>query len=1104
MTNKFFKLGVLVVLTMLFSALAIAQTTWYVNSTNGDDLIYNGLSAVASGPSTGPFKTIAKAVSSAASGDIISIAAGAYTEGNVSIGQNLTLVSTNFLASNVVTIQNGITISTAAKTINLGRTADGSLQFNLGSTGTALVLTAGTLNIDAANVTVASGGTITRTAGTLNATPTVTNANVTYTNTASIAAGPEMPAALGTGSLLVSSTAGTTLTFSNPISIKGGVTVTSGNATFDGAISFDAGSSAAPNGFINSGTGTATVNGGLTWTTYGGQNFAVNAIENNGGTLNIGSTVSFVHATTGASDVTGATIQNGSGTLTIASLVNTPATISSTSYKTVINVLNSATGTFTFTGSAAVTGTATNSSTGKIVFAGGTVSGAATNSSTGTIELTAATTFAGNLTNASGGTVKLNSNTLTMSGATPALDNTGSKIISATTITVGTGMLSFTGSGAVTLTPGSELPGIVVNHSNASTGGVTIGAAATLYGDLTVTSGTLTINGATDVKGATTVNGGTLSLGTNNLTATGSYSQTSGTLTFGANQLIAKGNVSMTGGSVTPGTGTLAFGSGTATGSDQLFTPIPNLTIYNFVVNNPTRKVTMGASVIVTGDFTITAGSVELSTYNVRMQGAAKTFTNTGGYTSSGGGTLIFEAAGTVTGTGTFSNLDVRTGGATYVRLGSNITFSGVLYLRGGDLDIENRTLTFSDVLVRPQIYKSVVPTGGGSANIVSVGGGGGGAIAWNAGATTYDLTYYGDADWPAVSFANEWQPARLNDLTISTGTGSRTVTLPAGAVTLKGILTVNAGQTLNLGTNTLTASGASKAHVVTGTLSNGTFDISGASASLTGSTVTANAAAVNNLTLSGASVSSSNIKTISGNLVVTGASVSVVMNATTAVISGSVTINTTNAGDPVTLTMVATTSTHTLNLTVTKGALTYTRGGSGQQNIGGTVTLTAGSLILGTNVDVTGATSIVAGNLELGTFTYTQLGSGAAPDFIRTGAGTVSGTGIVKFDATAAAIDITPGTTFSLGNVTLVGAANGITFNAAMTISGTFVHTSGATTLSGNLTLSGSTFTFTAGSFAGAGVLNITGTPTITAAADMTVAGGFTINWYCDVPVER
>lgn len=1093
MNNKFFKLGALVVLTLLFSALAVAQTTWYVNSTNGDDLIYNGLSAVASGPSTGPYKTIAKAIGSAASGDIISIAAGTYGEANVAIGQNLTFVSTNFLSSNVVTITNGITISTAGKTINLGRTSDGSLQFDLGSTATALVLTAGTLNIDAANVTVAAGGTITRTAGTISATPTVSNVNVTYSNTADIAAGPEMPAALGTGSLTVAGSAGKLVTFSNPFSAKGGLTFTSGNATFNGAITLDAGAGVAPPSIMNSGTGDVVFAGALTWNVYK-TNWAAPIFDNNGGNTTVNGSITFNHSTgstTGNGNITG-TIQNsGAGTVSIGGFTSPSVTISTTTYKTDISVANNATGKITFTGSVAVGGTAANASTGTLTFAGGTVTGNVTNSSTGKIVLNADLTFAANLTNNAGGTVQLNSFTLTMSGNTAAVDNATGKIISATAATTGSGVLKFTGNSTATLSPGVEIASLTVAH--ATGGQVTIGTgAATLYGNLTVASGTLIVDQTTTVKGTTTLSGGTLSLNSAGLVAEGAYNQTGGTLTFGANTLTAKSNVTMTGGSVTPGTGTLSFGSGTATPSDQLFTPIPNLTIYNFTVNNPTRKVTMGASLIVTGDFAITAGVVELSTYNIRMQGAGKTFTNTGGYTSSGGGTLIWEAAGFIGGVGTFSNLDIRTGGATVVQLTSAITFSGILYLRGGDLDLAGFNMTFSDVLAQPQIFKSVVPAGGGTANIIASGAG---VIAWNLAGTTYDLTYYGDADWPALSFANEWQPARLRNLTISTGTGARTVTLPAGAVTLKGVLTVDPGQTLNLGTNTVTASGAAKAHLVKGTLSNGTFDISGDGSSLTGSTTTADAAAVNNLTVSGASVSVSNIKTISGNLSVTGASASIVMNTTTAVISGSVTINTTNATDPVTLTMAATTSTHTGDLTVTKGALTYTRGGSGQQNIGGNVTLTAGSLTLGSSVNVSGYTAIVAGNLDIGSYTYTQKGSVATPDFNRTGAGTVTGTGIVKFDATVAAIDITPGTTFTLGNVTLVGAGNGITFNAAMTISGNLVHTSGTTTLNANLTYSGSAFTFTAGSFAGAGVLVLTGSPTITAAADMTVAGGFTVN---------
>jgi FlgD Ig-like domain len=1167
-SKNIFKMGAVVfVLSLMLSSFVLAGTR-YVNSSNGDDLLNNGLAPTQTAVGVGPYKTIAVAITAAADGDVISIAAGAYAElgAAITVNKSVTLISTTFLSSNIATITNGLIINGAAKTINLGRTADGSLQFDLGTTATALALTAGTLNVDA-NTTIGSGATITRTNGVLSGSFTTTNVNVTYGGaTANVTAGTELPLSLGTGSLTVSNT-GFTVTFPNAITTSGSITLTVGGATFNGNVTVNTGSltnsgagtlrivgNVAMNGLVavtsgsilntaagtlqidgtvtndalvgnipgviwNTNLGTLTVGGLATWKMYG-TNFGATAIANtNGGagTVTLSGGVSFTKvagtaAAAGAANATAAIINSGSGTMTIASLAVVSGAAPTTVYTPVVSVTNSTTGTLAISGTAAVTGTAVNTAAGTLTFGGSAaIAGTLTNTGTGTINLTggtttgavandgggnivilANTTFAGNVSNNNAASViKLNANTLTLSAVGGTVTNAGN-IISTSAAAAGSGVLSL--SGGATINSGGGIPNVTVGATSV------IGAVTTIWGNLTITAGTLTINDAgnasSTVKGNIALNGGGLTLGTAGVNTDGSYTQPGGTLTFGARTMAVKGNVTMTSGSVVPGTGTLSFVSGTA---GQSFTMLPNFALNNMTITSPGQVVTLAASVMILNNVTIASGSLDLGMNNLRMQGAAGTFTNTGGYTSTGGGTLIFEGTGgnpTITGAGVFSNIDIRLGSANYVTMGSAVTVSGIVYLRSGDIDLNSKALTLNSTLVRPAIYKNTLP-GSGTAKIVDLGAGGTVSVT-----TDYDLTYYGGANWPGASFGSEWVAAKLHNLTVGTGDAGNayTVTPPAGAVTITGNLTVNSNQTLSLAAaGTLTASAASAAHSIVGAITNGALVVSGNSATVTGvsGAVAVEFASVNDLTLTGTGIGVTNLKIVSGNLAISGAGANVTMNTTSGVVTGNITVAMTLVTDAATVNIASTTSTHSGNLVVTNGALTYTRGAAAQQNIGGTVTLTAGSLTLGSSVNVTGATSIVAGNLIMGAFNYTQKGSVASPDFIRTGAGTVTGTGTLVFDATAAAIDVTPGTTFAPVNVTFIGAANGVTLNAAMAISGTIVNTSGITTLGGDLTWSGSTFTFTAGSFAttGGGFVITGATPTITAAAAMSVAGGITVN---------
>lgn len=945
--NLLTKLSLLVVFFTAFTVSTFAQSTYYVSATNGNDLVFPGTQAQ-------PFQTIGKALATAADGDVINVFADTYNEGGaqLAITKTVTLNSLTFNASNVVIITNGIQINGAGKTVSLGNGT--SLQFNLGSTATALTLTAGTLNITSANVIVAGGGTITRASNTatISATPTTTNVNVVYNGAADITSGPELPASLGTGTLTINMAATKTLTVGSNLTIGAGQIITAltnaGNATFTGNVSV----AGVPN--------------------------AIAIRHQTGGTVTFNNVVNFSHSAAVAT-----LIQNDAGgTVTLTGGVST------TNYAVGLN----------------------NAAAGTIKAGAGTYGGPVNNDAGGTIELLASATFSNAVVsnNNAGSIIKLNSNQLTLSATAggPTLTNAG-KVISATASTVGNGLLLV--SGTFTANGGGELPNVTI------TGKLTLGANTTLFGNFTLSSAT---------AGALTDGGFTLSVA-------GNFTRTDNTV----------GNYV-----TSAGTSNLTF-VGTA---NQTFNPGASLVLNNVTINNTggagANIVTMAASVSVAGAgagaFTITAGKLNLADYNITMTGATAQFNNGGSfYSSTGNGYLIMQGqAQILLGAGAYGNMLVNTqGGANTVTLGASpIKFSGILVLYKGALTTGANTFTLTaDNVAIPSIRLKT--DGVGSLNAA-------GGVVNTAVGVVYNLEYFGNA---SIAAGGEWINAAINNLWINTTTGANTVTGPAGASNVAGVLTVNAGQTLAQGAVVFTLSGNNMAHNVPGSVTGGTLTVTGNGSSITGSTVGANAAAVNNLIINvgaGNTFTSTNLKSIAALTNTTGNS-TITMNTTTAAITG--------------------------NLTLTAGNLTLAMGSAAaQQVVGGTATLTAGTLTLGSNISVTGQTSQVAGNLVLSTFNYTQLGSAATPDYNRTGAGTVTGTGTLVFNATAAAIDFTPGATFTVPNLNMIAAANGITMNAAFTVSNSLTHTSGTVAYS-NITLAGPTYHYVAGT--------ITGTFTVT-----------------------
>ncbi|MBN1300008.1 MAG: carboxypeptidase regulatory-like domain-containing protein [Melioribacteraceae bacterium] len=1042
----------------------IAQT--YVSNTNGNDV-------TGTGTALSPYKTIAVGMTNTASGGTIIVDPDTYAEGGAQlvIGDAYTFVAEDFWTTpsglTVVTITNGIEIAPGAgKTVSIGETG---LTWNLGATANALELTDGALNIVTANVTIASGGTVTRTAGTLNQALTTTNVNVTYDGTLDIAAGPEVPADLGTGLLTVNITAGKTVTFANAIETTGGITVTTGNATFNGnldlststftntpagnAISITGNMSFTSGRILNSNTGVVVIDGNVSWSL--GADLVASAVDNNGnGTITLNGTVSFTHDAVAVGDWDAVIDNNGTGTITLAqgfssndAAANKTTRVSLTNVSTGNLISNSTITAWDVTQAAAA---------GAIKVAGGTVKNAISVGAAGTLELTADLTASGAVAHNNAGTIKLNSNTLTISGAGGNLPG-GGNVISTTAATVGSGTLSVTN--AITVTQ-AQLPNVSISGA---AGKLTLGGATVAYGNVVLNSA---VNGA-------------LTDGGFNLTLHGNFTRSDNTPT---NHAL---------------TGTLTFANTTTA---QTLTPGASLSLNNLTLNKAAGVVvTLQASIIVKNNLTITAGSLNVGDANLNMTGTGVTFDNSGSaYSSTGNGYVVFENASaggaltaTIQGTGTFGNILINLVDATdHVATGSNISFSGILYINKGDLDVDGaaETLTFTNTLVASPTIK-INTTAANSASLVATAG----AVAVAA-ATTINLEYFGTT---AFAAALEWSvgtATKLNNVTINTTNVA--VTGYNGASTIAGVLTVASGATLTQGANVYTLSGASKTHSVLGTVGGGTLTVTGAGSAINGGVAAADAAKINNLIINLTNATdvftSSNLKEIA-DLTVTKGDAAITMTTTVSKVA-----NVTLTAGSLNLNMPGTTAvsnTHTGDLTLTSGTLTYTRTAA-QNTIAGKVTLTAGDLILGSNVLVAGdgADGILQddGNINLGGFDLTlQPAAAFAADYDRTAAG-AAGTitnGTLVLDATTQAIDLSPGTSFVLPNVECVGTANGVTFNASLEIGGTLLVDNAGTLTQGAgvLTVSGGSIHIESDAGAFTGAMTITGT-TVTLEKDYAI----------------
>lgn len=239
----------------------------------------------------------------------------------------------------------------------------------------------------------------------------------------------------------------------------------------------------------------------------------------------------------------------------------------------------------------------------------------------------------------------------------------------------------------------------------------TVDAVQNYRMDANVTLNNLVITG----KSAATARNATLTLMVNPLVLNGSLTLTNSYSLLTANNI----NVTLKGdftnnGTYTPGTNTTTFNGNT---QSILGT---SLTTFNNLVVNPITSVTLGSSdIAVNGNLTLSSGTLACGNYKVTLAG---NLTNNATYTDNGDGTgIVLKGSGLqyVSGTGTFSTLELfNSNGA---RLQNSISLNKNLVLTLGNLDINQYMLNLgvnSNIMGAPFSASKMIVVDGVFSNV--------------------------------------------------------------------------------------------------------------------------------------------------------------------------------------------------------------------------------------------------------------------------------------------------------------------------------------------------------------------------------------------------
>ncbi len=1023
-----------------------AQSVNFTNATL-TDLILNATGPVTAGSAISLSGTLSRTAGNLAMGANTLTVGGdvSYTAG--------TLTSTGLVILNGIAAQSVNFTNATLTDLTLNATGPVTAAGPVNMSGT-LSRTAGNLAMGANALTV--GGDVSYTAGTLTSTGLVTlngtaaqSVNFTNATLANLTINSTGPVTAGSAismSGTLSRTAGNLAMGANNLTVGGDIIYTAGSLTCSGTLilngavaqAIDLSNTTLTNMTVNKTAGTATVSTAVTLSgtltrTAGNLAMGANALTVGGdvsytaGTLTSTGLVTLNGTAAQSVNFTNATLTdltlNATGPVTAAGPVNMSGTLTRTAGNlamgantlTVGGDVSYTAGTLTSTGLVTLNGTAaqsvnfTNATlTDLTLNATGPVTAGSAISLSGTLSRTAGNLAMGANTLTVGGDVSYTAGTLTSTGLV-TLNGTAAQSVNFTNATLTD--LTLNATGPVTAAGPVNMSGTLIRTA----GNLAMGAnALTVGGDVSYTAGTLTSTGLVTLNGtaAQSVNFTNATLtdltlnATGPVTATGpvnmsgTLSRTAGNLAMGANALTVGGDVSYTAGTLTS-TGLVTL-NGTAAQSVN-FT---NATLTDLTLN-ATGPVTAAGPVSMGGTLTRTAGNLAMGA-NALTVGGDVSYT-AGTLTSTGLVTLNGTAAQSVNFTNaTLNDLTLNATGP--VTAAGPVSMSGTLSRTAGNLAMGANNLTV------------------------------GGDIIYTAGSLTCSGTLILNG---AVAQAIDLSNTTLSNMTVNKTAGTATVST---AVTLSGTLTRTAGN-LAMGANALTVGG--DVSYTAGTLtSTGLVTLNGTAAQ----SVNFTNATLTDLTLNATGpVTAAGPINMSGTLTRTAGNLAMGANALTVGGDVSYTAGTLTSTGLVTLNGTAAQSVNFTNATLTDLTLNATGPvtAAGPVNMSGTLTRTAGNLVMGANALTVG-----------GDVSYT--------------AGTLTSTGLVTLNGTAAqSVNFTNAT---LTDLTL-NATGPVTAAGPVNMSGTLTRTAGNLAMGANALTVGGDVSYTAGTLTSTGVVTLNGT---------------------------
>ena len=684
---------------------------------------------------------------------------------------------------------------------------------------------------------------------------------------------------------------------------------------------------------------------------------------------------------------------------------------------------------------------------------------------TGTINvLNKGTLTINNTTNPTMGTLSVGSTVVYGANAAQTIVNTtydnltlsgsGTKTLANTTSTIVNNVLTIN-SGVVFQLNTSAAVKITLNGTISGVGTITGGTRSVLniggsgsFGTLIPTGGTQTLNTLLINRASL----GVITLG-GSFTVPTIFTHTNGVLDLSGNTLSISGGtatfpVASTNGTIT-GSSSSNLSIAATTIANSLFMTSGSQTLKNLTLNSSGQTLTLGNDLIISGAYTQTKGIVNLNGKTLTLSGTATLASSAANGSTTGSSTSNLVVSTTAitnslfmtVGSQTLNNLTLS--GTSTLTLGTPLTVSGAYTQTTGTLSLGTQTLTLSGAVTFPASSGSGVIKGATASS----------ALIINASSITNSLFM----DQTTVGTSNAVKTFVLNSPSNTLKLGNNLATAATGIYTqTNGIVDLN-GNTLTIGTGTMTLPASSANGTISGSSSSNL--LISASVITNALVMTTGAQTLKNLTLN----SSGQTLTLGSNLTVSGAYTQtkgiVNINGNTLTLSGTATLASSAANG-------STTGSSTSNLVVSTTAITnslfMTVGSQTLNNL----TLSGTSILtLGTPLTVSGAYTQTSGTLSLGTQTLTLSGAITFP--------ASASNGVIKGSATCAlAINATSITNSLFMDQTTVGTSNAVktlTLNsAAQTLSlgnnlvvvtgGTYTHTNGIVNLNGQtLTLNGS-----------------------------------------------